>query len=447
MVETSLTQAIMLLTVSFGRSDGAESKPLSIKEWARFAVWLRAHGSTPADLLKSNLGSLLEGWVDRSITASRLESLMAHGATLGLALEKWQRAGLWVMTRSDPDYPERLKQRLRWESPPVLFGCGERKLLQSRGIAVVGSRDATSDDLRFAGHLGEQAAAQGYVLVSGGARGVDQSAMTGALENEGTAVGVLADNLLRSAISSRYRPHLLAGHLALVSPSNPESGFDVGRAMSRNRYIYCLADSAVVVSSTARKGGTWNGAIEAIKAKWVPVWVKQHSDATSGNADLIHQGAACLAEHLDNMEVLFDGPRRTFKETTAPMPLLAAGEPPAEISTAPASPNSTYLELMVAMDRQVTETYDGRSDLENEQPRPGSSFYDLFLIWLADLTADTPLLVDDIAERLDVNKRQVETWLKRGQMEDAVVKLKKPVRYQIKSGSLTQASLPIDSDR
>ena len=32
---------------------------------------------------------------------------------MGLALEKWQRAGLWVMTRSDADYPVRLKKRLK----------------------------------------------------------------------------------------------------------------------------------------------------------------------------------------------------------------------------------------------------------------------------------------------------------------------------------------------
>ena len=371
---------------------------------------------------------------------------MSRGATLALALEKWQRAGLWVMTRSDPDYPERLKRRLRSESPPVLFGCGERRLLQSQGIAVVGSRDATADDLRFAEHLGEQAAAQGYGLVSGGARGVDQAAMMGALENEGTTVGVLADSLLRSATSSRYRPHLLAGHLVLVSPSNPESGFDVARAMSRNRYIYCLSDSAVVVSSTAQKGGTWNGAIEALKAKWIPVWVKHNQDAASGNAELIHQGAACLAEQFDSIDVLFDAPVRTVRETTVPMSLLATDDAPSQFSAAPDSANSAFSGPIVATDGQ-TEEIDNQNGPENVELQPGLGFYDLFLIRLADLTADTPLPANDIAERLEVNKRQVETWLKRGQIDDAVIKLNKPARYQIKSDSPIQASLPIDSGR
>jgi predicted Rossmann fold nucleotide-binding protein DprA/Smf involved in DNA uptake len=185
---------------------------------------------------------------------ARLQALLARGAALGLALEKWQRAGLWVRTRGDPEYPDRLKRRLRSESPPVLFGCGNKSLLAGGGIAVVGSRDASEDDLAFTAQFGKRAAAEGYSIVSGGARRVDQAAMMGALEHEGTAVGVLADSLLRSATSAQYRKRIMSGDLVLITPFNPEAGFNVGHAMARNRYIYCLADAAVVVSSAAGKG-------------------------------------------------------------------------------------------------------------------------------------------------------------------------------------------------
>ena len=46
----------------------------------------------------------------------------------------------------------------------------------------------------------------------------------------------------------------MSGNLTLVSPFNPESWFNVSRAMGRNKCIYCLADGAVVVSSAYRKG-------------------------------------------------------------------------------------------------------------------------------------------------------------------------------------------------
>src|SRR5262249_4569703 len=145
---------------------------------------------------------------------------------MALALEKWQRAGLWVMTRSDPDYPSRLKKRLKLETPPLLFGCGDRRLLDLGGIAVVGSRKTTQDDLSYTSRLGGAVALQGFSVISGGARGVDEAAMLGALEKEGTVIGVLADSLLRAATSARYRKGLMSKNLALISPFSPEIHFD-----------------------------------------------------------------------------------------------------------------------------------------------------------------------------------------------------------------------------
>ena len=301
------TQATMLLTATLGRSDRSGVKPLSIREWARFAVWLKDQELEPASLLKCDLASVLSGWADRSISVPRLEELLGRGGALGLALERWQRAGLWVMTRSDPEYPRRLKERLGQESPPVLYGCGDKALLNRGGIAVVGSRDASEDDLAFTERLGRDAAGQGIAVVSGGARGVDQHAMLGAVGNEGVAVGVLADSLLRSTTSAKYRKHVACGRLVLISPFNPEARFNVGNAMTRNRYVYCLSDAAVVIGSKTGKGGTWSGAIEDLEAGWVPLWVKRSPDAGSGNSELVARGARWLPEELGSLGCLAMG--------------------------------------------------------------------------------------------------------------------------------------------
>ena len=296
-------QAVILLTVPFGKTD---AKPLSVREWGRFALWLKDHELEPSRLLKGDPQSLLSGWMDRTVTLQRIEGLLDRGGALGLALEKWQRAGLWIVTRSEPDYPERLKRRLRLDSPPVLFGCGNKTLLNKGGVAVVGSRDADEADLNFSASLARAAANQGLSVISGGARGVDESAMLGALESEGTSVGVLADSLLRAATSAKYRKHLLAGDLVLVSPFNPEAGFNVGNAMARNKHIYCLSDAAVVVNSTPDKGGTWNGAIEDLKSEWVPLWVQPKDDPASGNATLVQKGARWFPRDVPALSTLWE---------------------------------------------------------------------------------------------------------------------------------------------
>lgn len=440
---TPQAQAVMLLTVSFGKSESQDGKPFSNSEWAKFAIWLKDHGLEPAVLLKGDLDSLLTGWVDRTVSIARIRALLGRGAALGLALEKWQRAGLWVLTRSDHEYPERLKRRLRSESPAVLFGCGNKALLNTGGIAVVGSRDANDEDLAYTGRLGAEAAAQGYSLVSGGARGVDQSAMLGALESQGTAVGVLADSLLRSATSAKYRKHTMSGDLALISPFNPEAGFNVGHAMSRNRYIYCLADAAVVISSTRDKGGTWNGAIEDIRAGWVPLWVKPSSDRNSGNRELAQRGANWFPEDMTSLSKLFEETHSApLQNLVNELPLIAQdnereAESDKERKTEISTPGKSSSLSEPLVDASVTS---GVSVPENSV-LVDVDFYTLFLARIVEFASAAPMTVDDVAARLELEKAQVNAWLKRADNEGKVAKLTKPVRYIINPTAPKQAVL------
>ncbi len=438
----SQAPAIMLLTVSLGKSGNLGVSPLSAKEWGRFAGWLRDQGLEPSVLLKGNVRGLLTEWKDPSVTLPRIESLLERGGALGLALERWQRVGLWVITRADEDYPERLKQRLRSHAPPVLFGCGDKKILKHGGLAVVGSRDANENDLIFTDYIGSKAAEQGYAIVSGGARGVDQRAMFSALQNDGKAIGVLADSLLRSATSAKYRNSLLSGNLVLVSPNNPDLGFDVGKAMSRNRYIYCLGDAAIIISSRAGKGGTWNGALEGVKEGWVPVWVKPSSYTASGNSDLVAHGAHWLPDVLDSIDSLLIGPPAASFNGTPPVAGslfdggVASSEVALEQPTMAQSPQSTS--EVSAADSEITET---QSAAGVYQVPSDINFYDLFLIRFAQMTSTNPLTSAEIAENLNVAKTQVDTWLKRGISDNAIRRYRKPVRYQANASGERQAPL------
>lgn len=431
-------QAVMLMTVAFGKADGQGVRPLSGKEWARFAAWLKDHGLEPASLLAGDLSESLAGWLDRSITVDRLQALLGRGAALALALEKWQRAGLWVLTRADADYPDRLKRRLKAESPPILFGCGNRALLNRGGIAVVGSRNAGENDLAFAANLGAKAASEGLSVVSGGARGVDQSAMLGALEREGTAVGVLADSLLRSATSQQLRKHIMSGDLVLVTPFNPEAGFNVGHAMTRNKYIYCLADAAVVVTSSAGEGGTWNGAIEDLEAAWVPLWVRQTSDPKSGNAELAKRGARILADQPLRLRALLEGcVAQPGAAATPELPLLGMARVNDARSTEPPPPTEDE-----TVARRAERAGDAAaSPGKPSEPGAAPDFYALFLQRLGELTAGRAMPSEEIAASLALEKAQVAVWLKRGVAERRIQKQLKPTRYKLTMPRDGQASL------
>ena len=430
-------QAILLLTVSFGRNDQKSAKPLSKGEWSRFAIWLKDHELEPSGLLQGDLQTKLSRLSDKSISADRIQALLERGTTLGLALEKWERAGLWVMTRSDTDYPDRLKRHLRLNSPAVLFGCGNKNLLNKGGVAVIGSRDADEGDLNFTQHIGKETALQGYSIVSGGARGVDQSAMMGALDNEGTAIGVMADSLLKATSSAKYRNKIMSGDLVLISPFNPEASFNVGNAMARNRYIYCLADTAIVISSTADKGGTWTGAIENLKAAWVPLWVKKTETQKSGNPFLVDKGASWLPEAPLSVEKLITGSENRSELATDLLNLEKR-----EFHSIPTTIDADHAPK--TEDISITVGKAEAPASQGTEPAPKTSEIDLFQLFMSsieELTAEEPLKTDEIAFRLELEKSQVNAWLKRAVEEGLAEKLQRPVRYQIMGKARKQASL------
>ena len=129
--------------------------------------------------------------------------------------------------------------------------------------------------------VGRLAARAGRTLVSGGAKGIDQAAMRGALEGGGKVCGVLADSLEKTTMNREHRNLLLDGQLVLISPYDPSAGFNVGNAMQRNKLIYALADTSLVVSSDLNKGGTWAGAVEQLdKLKFVPVFIRSTGESS-----------------------------------------------------------------------------------------------------------------------------------------------------------------------
>jgi predicted Rossmann fold nucleotide-binding protein DprA/Smf involved in DNA uptake len=404
MQSNSQTHAILLLTVSLGKADDDLGKPLSVSEWARFASWLRSRGLQPQDLMRDDPKALLSDWIDRKVTLSRIEALLERGGALALRLERWERAGLRVLTRAESEYPSSFKERLKEQSPAVLFVTGNTALLHNGGIAVVGSRNASEEDCQFASSFASLAAVQGYSIVSGGARGIDQSAMLGALEQEGTVVGVLSGGLMADSSSAKYRKYIMSGDLTLISPFNPEAGFNVGNAMGRNRYIYCLANAAVVMDSDLNKGGTWNGAIENLKGGWVSLWVKDNGRADSGNPELVSRGGRWLPEQLPDIRVLLD---RTPPVT---LPTLTDFE-------TPQTPLETTLEPEV-------------SSVASDEAPTGKAFYDLFMKFMERATVNNPLSAREIAEAIEVGPGQVEDWLKRGMKEQRLEKLSRPVRYR-----------------
>jgi DNA processing protein len=137
---SSNTQAILLLTAPLLAGRGASSPDLlSPGEYKRLARHLRELQRQPADLVSPDAADLLRA-CQPVIDEARLQRLLSRGFLLSQVVERWQARAIWVASRADAGYPRRLKARLREDAPAVIYGCGEMALLESGGLAVVGSR-------------------------------------------------------------------------------------------------------------------------------------------------------------------------------------------------------------------------------------------------------------------------------------------------------------------
>jgi len=445
------TQAILLLTAWFSKPRNDDPKPLTPTEWGQFAAWLNGRSLNPESLLFNDIHYILKGWVSKSITIDRLQSLLNRGAAMGIALEKWFRSGLWVLCRSDREYPERLKKRLKDNCPPILFGCGNQGLLNQcllnqgllnkKSCAVVGSRNANQQDLNFSRDFGTLTAAEGYSIVSGGARGVDDAAMMGALEKEGTVIGVLAHGLLKAATSAKFRKFIMDDKLVLVSPFYPEAGFNVGNAMSRNKYIYCLSEAAVVVHS-GTKGGTWNGALENLRKRWVPLWVKKTEDLKAGNDKIAIQGGIWLSEDIKDIRInsLFVGVEQILG--------LDSNNLFSNMNNHEKQKKDATFVTDVRQRKQKTEAVIDEKNVERKrivwdnsmrEMETPNSIYHFFLTKIKNDCEINTKKPDEMQKELELTKKQLDQWLKRAVTEGKLEKLSRPVRYQWRK---TQQRLP-----
>lgn len=456
------TQAILLLTAPLIAGRGTSSSDLlSPGEYKRLARHLRDIQRQPADLVSPDAAELLLA-CQPVIEEGRLQRLLGRGFLLSQVVERWQARAIWVVSRADAEYPRRLKARLREDAPAVIYGCGDMALLESGGLAVVGSRHVDDSLIDYTMAVGRLAARARRTLVSGGAKGIDQAAMRGALEAGGKVSGVLADSLEKTTMNREHRNLLLDGQLVLISPYDPSAGFNVGNAMQRNKLIYALADASLVVSSDLNKGGTWTGAVEQLdKLKFVPVYVRSTGGSTPGLEALVSKGALHWPNPHD--ADAFAGVFEVAASAPVPSPqpglALFSGNEPADVAPTTVWTSKTTLEIEARSEPAPPPAPAPVDQLAERTPEPApsaalapappetaiaaptTSSTPAETVFAAvrgviQLLLKSPMKDAEVAAALNVSTAQAKTWLQRLVDEDVIEKQKKPAGYIVKQSNL-----------
>ena len=293
MVDNDLLATILLT----GRLRDEPVKPLKAAEfWA-----LCDRFTTPSALLGMGAEQLAAEHGLAGDLANRVVALLDRATAMAFELERLGQAGISVLTPFAEHYPGRLAERLGGAAPVLLYAAGAVELLGRPGLGVVGSRKVSPEGADVAGAAAERAAQLERSLVSGGARGVDQTAMNAAFEAGGSVIGILAESLARKLRSPDIRRAIHEGRTVMCTPYSPEAPFSVGSAMGRNKLIYALSDLTLVVAAEVETGGSWSGAVEALRRHFGRVAVWRGPGEGPGNAVLAERGAVPVAS-IDELE-------------------------------------------------------------------------------------------------------------------------------------------------
>lgn len=315
-------QAVLLLCGSLGKNNGAV-RPLTLPQYNAVAQALVSLGKRPADLLHD--AGLAEAVcsvpVDNArlkepASPERLNALLGRGFALSMALNRWAQYGVRPLARGDALYPLKLKQHLKGKAPAILYYAGNKSLWNGGGMAFVGSRDISDEATDAIQRVVRECVQAGLPIVSGGARGADQTSMRTALECGGNVIAALPGDLLKSCLVRENREAIADGKVLLFSAVDPDERFTPINAMDRNKLIYGMADSAFVAQSDT-KGGTWAGAAEELKRQdHRPVFVYMGHSHVEGCARLVAQGGLAWSPS-DTLQTMLD---KASSATNTPSP-------------------------------------------------------------------------------------------------------------------------------
>ena len=217
-------------------------------------------------------------------------------------LEALEALGARLLGLSEPDYPPRLAALD--DAPPLLGVLGHAHLLNRPAVAMVGARNASANGRRLARQLALDLGTEGWVVVSGLARGIDAAAHEGALD--GGTLGVVAgglDIVYPEENAALYEAIKAQG--AILSEMPPGTVPQARHFPRRNRLISGLALGTVVVEAAPRSGSLITARLAAEQGREVMAVPGSPLDPRArGCNHLIREGATLVETAGDIVEAL-----------------------------------------------------------------------------------------------------------------------------------------------
>ncbi|MEM7663225.1 MAG: DNA-processing protein DprA [Pseudomonadota bacterium] len=225
--------------------------------------------------------------------------------------------GAKLIAACEPNYP-RLLAALD-PPPPILTVLGREDLLAQRAVAIVGARNASAAGRKIARDMAAYLGQQGFVVVSGLARGIDGEAHASALSTGTIAVlGGGVDHVYPPQHDRLYAAIAADGAIVSESPfGHRATAKDFPR---RNRLVTGLALGTVVIEAAERSGSLISARTAGEQGREVMAVPGSPLDPrAAGTNRLIQQGAALIRSGEDVLDVLSSLGNARFEMAPGPL--------------------------------------------------------------------------------------------------------------------------------
>jgi DNA processing protein len=232
-------------------------------------------------------------------------------------MDTLKRQHIIQITRDAIGYPVRLLDL--YDPPNSLYIYGDISLLNLPMLAIVGSRAASPEGIKNAHYFAQALTAEGYLIISGLARGVDGAAHRGALgcKNEHPTIAVCGTGL--DLVYPREHLGLaqaIGSSGLLVSELPPGLGPRPWHFPRRNRIIAALSLGILVIEAAERSGSLITARLGSELGREIfAIPGSIHHPLSRGCHQLLQQGAKLVQSPKDILEELPEWSKTAFKAT------------------------------------------------------------------------------------------------------------------------------------
>lgn len=201
------------------------------------------------------------------------------------------------------DYPQMLKNI--YAPPATLYLKGNKKLLNTKAIAVIGTRKASDYGKRVAKEMARGLVEQQWTVISGLAKGIDAKAHEGTVQAKGNTIAIVAggvDYIYPKENATLYERILQNGG-AILSENGIYTQPEKQDFPKRNRLVSGMAKGVLVVEAAQRSGSCITVDFALSQGKEVfAVPGNITSTQSQGTNMLIQEGAKCVTKVSDILE-------------------------------------------------------------------------------------------------------------------------------------------------